>query len=136
MSFLNEYIPEEDIRKYGIDEINHRFLKSDFKPDWTIDRERNIYLRQVSSGKEEFATQKIYSFFWKTSLVIVHLDEHGGGSVGGEGWSDYKMRAIDIPEELAGSKEEIIADLKSALVAFNGGGVYSRRTFTRASFDF
>lgn len=136
MSFLNEYIPEEDIRKYGIEEINRRFLKSDFKPDWTVDRERNIYLRQVASGREEFATQKVYSFFWKTSLIIVRLDEHGGGAIDGEGWSDYKLRTIDIPEDLIGNRDEIIADLKSALIAFNGGGVYSRRSSTRASFDF
>lgn len=64
MAFVNEYIPVDDVKKYGIEEIDRRFLKTTYQPDWTVDRERNIYLRQVASRREEFASQKDYTFYW------------------------------------------------------------------------
>ena len=36
MAFVNEYIPKEDIEKHQIEETN---------PQWTIDRERQVFLR-------------------------------------------------------------------------------------------
>lgn len=49
MAFVNEYIPKEDIKKFGIEEIDKRYRKAHYKPYWTIDRAKNTYLRHMSS---------------------------------------------------------------------------------------
>ena len=33
MAFVNEYVPEEDIKKYGLEEINQCYDKSNVRPD-------------------------------------------------------------------------------------------------------
>lgn len=136
MAFVNEYIPVDDIKKYGIEEINRRFLKSNYKPTWTVGRERNIYLRQVVSGREEFASQKDYTFYWEGVLIVVRLDEAGGGVRGGKGWCHYKLLKLDLPEDLRGRRQDIINDLKEALVAYKDAGVYSATTEHVATFEF
>lgn len=136
MAFVNEFIPESDITKYGIVEINTYYFKSSFRPHWTIDRERDIYLRQVATGREEFADQLTFTLYWKGTLIEVRLLEDGGVSPGGERWSEFKLNSIQIPEELSAQREEILSDLKEALTAYNGGGVYSSGGVYKTTFNF
>jgi hypothetical protein len=43
MAFVNEYVSEEEAKKYDLDGINRQFMKApDIRYDWTIDRERGI----------------------------------------------------------------------------------------------
>ena len=57
MAFINEYISKEDIEKYGLRDLIHRYKKYsdrwkrytavpdlDRKPYWAIDRDRDIWL--------------------------------------------------------------------------------------------
>ncbi|WP_443190348.1 hypothetical protein [Pseudomonas indica] len=136
MGFVNEFMSAEDIKKYGIEEINRRFLKSNYAPTWTVDRQRNIYLRQVASGREEFAGQKDYTFYWRGEMVVVRLDKSGGGVRGGEGWCHYKMLRLDLPEVLKDQCQEVLDDLKEALIAYQDAGVDSVTTKHTATFDF
>lgn len=136
MAFVNEYISDDDIKKYNIEEIDRQFLKTTFRPDWTVDRERETYLRLVASGREEFANEKDFTFLWQGSLLVVRLKENGGGARGGEGWSDYQLVKIDLPEQLIQKEEDILADLRASLTAYKGGGVYSSRTKSKTTFDF
>ena len=136
MPFINEYIPTADIEKYGIKEIDQRFLKLTFQPDWTVDRELDVYLRKVGSGREEFANEATYTFFWKGSLIVVRLLEQGDGVRGGVGWSEYKLKDVELNSEQTKERQQILDALKDALKAYNGGGVYSTRTSTEVSFDF
>ncbi|WP_084335417.1 hypothetical protein [Pseudomonas indica] len=136
MAFVNEYIPADDVKKYGIEEIDRRFLRTTYQPDWTIDRERNIYLRQVASGREEFASQKDYTFYWGGEIIVVRLDESGGGVRGGEGWCHYKLIRLDLPGNLQGRRKEVLSDLKEALAAYKDAGVYSATSKHTATFEF
>jgi hypothetical protein len=60
MAFVNEIVSEEDIRKYGLDELLAEFNPFKWKrgrppgfvPAWTIDRERGIYFGLVKSIEE------------------------------------------------------------------------------------
>lgn len=136
MAFVNEFIPADDVKEYGIEEIDRRFLKTTYQPDWTVDRERNIYLRQVASGREEFASQKDYTFYWRGEMVVVRLDRTGGGVRGGEGWCHYEMLRLDMPEVLKDQCREVLDDLKEALIAYQDAGVYSATIKHTATFDF
>ncbi|MEQ1661459.1 MAG: hypothetical protein ABL877_02050 [Thiobacillus sp.] len=137
MAFVNEYISETDIEKYGIKELNLKFRKPNPKPDWTVDHERDIYLRYLYSGREEFSNRHTYYLYWKGTPLMVVLDlMDAGGARGAEQWRHFKLWRLDIPEILKPDEREIIADLKEALIAERGGGVYSTATKFTATFDF
>lgn len=59
MAFVNEIVSEEDIQKYGLDEIKKKFDPYGWKERpkffthaWTIDRERDIYFMQAKMVEE------------------------------------------------------------------------------------
>jgi hypothetical protein len=83
MPFVNEYIPAEDIEKYHLKEIDKKFIVGGTNArDWTVDRERNIYLRNVANGggnEPEIRNQTTWSFFWHNELLTLRLDLVGGG---------------------------------------------------------
>ena len=50
MAFVNEYISDEDVEKYGIRQLRdelHFYHVTREQWDWTIDRERDVYLVQI-----------------------------------------------------------------------------------------
>ncbi len=136
MAFVNEYIPAEDVKKYGIEEINKKIIM-DFNSSrqWTIDRERGIYLRCVSAGREDWRHETGWTFYWKGRLLWVRLDMISfDGQPGGarkSNWKLVQLKEMDdsstnhLPDDLKPLQSEIVADLREALLAENGGGVYS-----------
>lgn len=63
LAFVNERISAEDAEKYGLDAINeHFFMGAGGVRLWTIDREKNVYLRRMKSNQEE-PTEHEMSFF-------------------------------------------------------------------------
>ena len=84
MTFVNEYISPEDVEKYHIKEIDERFFKAHHKPSWTIDRERNIWLRYMTKGHEEFTNHWKFAFYWKGRLLDIELEVSGGEAPGRE----------------------------------------------------
>ena len=137
MTFINEYIPDPDVKKYDLEEIDKQFIVGGtYARAWTIDRARDIYLRKVAIGREEFRHQSTWTFYWKGTLLTVELDMVDAGGVrGGHGWSHYKLRHMYIPPELTSKREEIIADLREALTDYKGGGVHSTRTTSDTTLD-
>ena len=135
MAFVNERISEEDRKKYGLDEVDKWLSNTGKVPnrDWTIDHEREIYLREVNRGREEYRYKSTWHFYWRGELMTVCLETlSSGGERGGHGWSHYKlvdcyMKGFFVPDHLADRREEIIEDLKDALTAYKGGGIHSTR---------
>ena len=128
MTFINEYIPEEDKIKYGLEEINERFIVGGTKcRSWTIDRERDIYLRNVARGwGEDICHQSTWTFSWHGELIVLELDNISTtGKAGGDRHGHKRIRKIEIPDHLEGKREEILADLKEALTAYKDGGVFA-----------
>ena len=132
MGFVNEFIPEEDVEKYQLAEIDKRFVVGGTNArDWTIDRERDIYLRNVAVGREDWRNQTEWTFYWHGTLLTMRLDLVGtGGKTGEPGWAHWKMIWMcgtdGLPMHLKPHKAQILDDLKEALTAFRGlGGVYA-----------
>lgn len=127
MAFVNEYISSEDREKYALDEIDKRFIVGGVMArDWTIDRDKNIYLRVLSRGREEFTYQSTWAFFWKGYVLILELDNIStDGVAGGDRHGHKRVRKIDIPPELEERRDEILDDLKSAFTAYKDGGVFA-----------
>lgn len=51
MAFVSEFISPDDVARYDILSIDRKFLIGGTNArDWVIDREREIYLRNVAHG--------------------------------------------------------------------------------------
>lgn len=141
MTFINEKVTEQDIEKYGLREINKQFVKGDVSYYWTIDRDRNIYLRDMGGNWQE-PEQQHFSFLWKGHLLRIELDRSGGGSFGGKGNTTWKLREgsarqnIWLPDELEVQRECITEDLKDALIIFKDNGYLSTVAEHTAQFLF
>ena len=136
MAFLNEYIPEEDIKKFVIEEIDKRYRKAHYKPYWTIDREKSSYLRHMYVGREELCNHAYFTFYWGGHLIDVELKRRGEGVRGGRGTTIWTLVRLKLPEVLEGKKTEIIEDLKAALIAFKEAGILSSVVEHTATFEF
>lgn len=130
MAFVNEYIPPEDFVKYGIEAIDLQYWNTTLRSrQWTIDRERNIYLRAVASGKEELSHISTWSLYWKSDLILFQREGVAyQGKPGGPCWSHTKVSKLALPPYLEGHREEIHQDLHDAFLAYRDGGVYATST--------
>jgi hypothetical protein len=130
MAFVNEYIPEADFEKYGLAEIDSKFLTTGVKSrDWTVDRERNIYLRQVTTYREDMENIARWNLFWKGDLLW--LDKkvlEATGQLGGAIWVHLRITNFKIPLHLVQHQDEIFEDLREAFLAYRDGGVFSTCT--------
>lgn len=125
MPFVNEYISDEDIKWYGIEEADRRLFNITFRPEWTINRERDVYLRLVGSGREEFANHKRFALYWEGKLILIRLDQQTGRSSAGCS-VHYELLGIELATDLASSRPQVLMDLKEALTTYAGGGVNAR----------
>jgi hypothetical protein len=136
MAFINELMPAEDMAKYSNESINHRWNISSSGADWTADRGRGIYLREVGQNIEEMGRHRYYTLYWKGVLIAITLYKQGHDVIGGEGWVEYGLMKIDIPAALEAKRSEILADLKDALSVFGNRGVYALAVTTKVTFNF
>lgn len=141
MGFVNEFIAPEDVAAYNLQEIDKRFIVGGTSArDWTIDRDRGIYLRNVAIGREEFRSHTTWSFFWEEHLFTLelHLIEGSGGR-GEPGWSHWKLKWVDgsfgLPANLKERRSEFLNDLKAALIAYKDFGAYSVNTTYSVTLD-
>ena len=148
MGFVNEYVPEEDVKKYNLAVIDKYYFKGHCKPDWTRDKDRNIYLRHMRSGKEEAVVEDTFTFFWNSTLVEVWLtfvlNENKAPNT-----TIWALRGMDAPwwekdQEIRAATQlmlqenmiEITADLKVALIVYQSLGLHSPVTNLNITFEF
>lgn len=136
MAFVNEMISEDDRKKYGLERVESGPGMRARAPqrDWTINHERQIYLRVIDRGREEYNYESTWHFYCCGELMTVCLEMvDAGGKRGGHGWSHYKLvdcykKGFFVPDHLLGRRDEIIANLRDALTAYADGGIYSATT--------
>lgn len=132
MAFTNEYIPEADLNKYNFAELNKRPRKGDTPArQWTIDRDAMVWLRRFYSESDHteldggYTGVSVWDFYWKGVLMLVEIkDLASGRESDGTRWAHSKLLNINVPNELTGSREQIIADLVEAFTAYGGAGVF------------
>ncbi|MEH6420747.1 hypothetical protein [Pseudomonas sp. CGJS7] len=135
MSFVNEFISDEDVEKYRIEEIDEKFVSNGTRArDWTIDRDRDVYLRNVAIGggaEPELRNRMSWTLYWHGDLIVLRLDLISGGEdADGAGWAQWKLMWLNgssgLPLHLKEQRTQILADLKDALTAYRSFGIYSR----------
>lgn len=136
MTFINEYISAENIKKYDIEALDKRFHKGHHKPSWTVDHARDMYLRYMTQEHEEFSNYLTFCFYWKGVVIDVVVIATGGGTRNGEQWGHYKLLRWNLAKNFAAQDGEIKADMKEAFIARRDSGVLSNSTVFTATFDF
>jgi hypothetical protein len=137
MAFVSEYMSGADAEKYGIEAINNRFIIGGTRArDWTVDRDRDIYLRIVTTGREEMASRSTWTLFRHGDLTVVDLDlVRATGGMGKPSSSHYKLLRLDMPFHLQSQKDAVLDDLREALTCYGDGGMFSTATSFSLIFD-
>jgi hypothetical protein len=144
MAFINELISEADLEKYHIKEIDEEFVVGQTKSrQWTIDRGRDIYLRNVArggGGDPDIRSQTTWTLYWHGDLLGLRLDLlDGGGARGEPGWSHWRLVWLEgshgLPDQLKPQRTQILEALYEALLAYKDFGVYSTNTDYRVTLD-
>lgn len=127
MTFINEYIPAEDKKKYNIADDSNFYLAG--TSSWTVDRERDMFLLpRTGFGPESEPGLCQWAFYWHGHLLDVRLKsiDNGCDELGTHGWGRTKLLGIsNMPSALQSQRIQIITDLKDALTARKGSGIYS-----------
>ena len=131
MAFVNERIPEADVEKYGLEKIDDLFFGAGVTTsrDWTIDRARDIYLREVAIGRDELSRISTWTFYWKGELIWFKREVVDfKGARNAPCWSHQKVYDFRIPETVQPHREEIFRDLHDAFLAYRDGGIFATST--------
>ncbi|MEA9905100.1 hypothetical protein [Xanthomonas campestris] len=138
MAFVSEFTFPGDIAGYDIFSIDSKFLVGETGArDWVIDRDREIYLRNVAhggGGEYEVRNQIQWNFYWLGELLTLRIDMlESGGKRDGTDWSRWMLIWINggkgLPAHLKSDAPQFIEDLGLALTAHKGfGGVHSKYT--------
>ena len=131
MAFVNERIPEADVEKYGLEKIDNELLSigKTYSRDWTIDRARDIYLREVAMGRDELSRISTWTFYWKGELIWFKREVVDfKGARNAPCWSHQKVYDFRIPETVQPHREEIFRDLHDAFLAYRDGGIFATST--------
>lgn len=120
MAFINETVSEADIDKYKLRDINqqYHFALRDMECKWTIDRERDIYVRQMGSGREDLCDHHTFTFYWKTHLFfwtikfLTHERIHDHSHIV---WGLASNKELHLPKDLEEKRDEIMKDFKDAV---------------------
>jgi hypothetical protein len=125
MVFVNEYVSDEDIKKYKLNEIwlkyhpEHKSVPDHYRHEWTVDRERDIYLKWVSVGREEHSNRLTFVLYWKGEFITVELDLVGIGRTQKLTERPYRkvweLVGIWPSQPKTAKREEVLAALKEAL---------------------
>lgn len=140
MPFINEHITPEDREIYGLDELDklyqRLFLPMSHGSIWTIDRQRNSYLRVVKLGREPEGEGNInyFSFYYAQEVYVIKFSIEAKGVYKGHLDKSYKLLKILMPAH--GLCDEGLNVLKEALNEFKDLGLLSRCTSFKAEFEF
>lgn len=130
MTFINEYIPAEDKKKYNMTPDSNYYLVG--TNSWTVDRERSMFLLpRTGFGPESEPGVRHWAFYWRGHLLDVRLEciDAGCDASGAHGWERTRLLRIDdMPPALQVHRMQIVSDLKDALTARKGLGVLSSHT--------
>lgn len=161
MGFVNEYVSEEDIQKYDLDnfinkvlgltdekiKMPERRLRGLHNIDWTIDREKGNWLMFMTtvysyegsiSGMNEPTRERIFYFYWRGFHREVRLLKSPNGSINFREESPFYViwEKLITPSPTNINNREIIHDLKCALTAYGYDGIENNAPDCIVQFEF
>ena len=135
MTFANEFVSEDDITKYGLDELLSEFNSfgwkhgrpAGFRHTWTVDRSRNALLVHVKqqqvvgpSGRNEPGAEHIFAFVVDGVRWLIRVDKTGTSSSIRENpfFVRYKLLEISGADGAADGRPTVLSMLKEALTTY------------------
>lgn len=147
MPFVNEYISRSEIEKYGLSEAyfaanpGQTELPEDYKPHWTLDRERQIILRQMRGSNPardgdywiEFSLQ----MDGKKYFIKVGIGK-GSGNLSASPFVVAWSGIVDFyPSDVGeAERQNVLRVLREALTARGYDGARRQIDNTLVTFDF
>lgn len=138
MGFVNENATEKVVEKYNLKEVLYKFGRGP-APIYniTINHEKDIYLSKLRSGREMEAGIWTFLFYWKGHAWDFDVGVVGeGGAFKADSWLKYVNLNLRLPKELQAQKEDVINDIKEALIVYQEAGTLSRTTSMTITFAF
>ena len=129
MAFINEYIAEADYERYDLRKIIGE--KNPFQPgylfarDWTVDRDKEVFLVKIWTHRE--AEFDGWAFYWKGEWMFFEMRIHGIGknAIGEIDWIGYLAKGFSLPTSLAPVRPDVIYAFEQSLTVYAGAGVIS-----------
>lgn len=141
MSFVNEYIPAADYDKFDLRRVcgEHNLASQRghmYSRDWTVDRERDVFLIQVWSHHE--AEFNGWALFWRRTWIFfeVKVAEVREDKQRSACWCRYEVKGFTVPTSLLDFEKDVRFDLERAFSAHAGGGVFATVQHRSATVDF
>lgn len=140
MPFINEYVSEENVKEYQLDEL---WLKYTWKKEvpsyiqhhWTFDSEKNVFLKVANIGREEHSNRITFSLYIKGDLYDVILDKTGSLSFSTQPYIVTWDLVQITPSALIDKYEDLYTILKSALTVYGVSGVLKQVPNTVVKFN-
>jgi len=145
MAFINEYISEENIEKYQINELmnsyqgENQFPKKYYKHRWTIDKERENWFMWVDTPTDPLdytrsTGERVYVLHYKNTNIAIVLrkvfEESSEKNIDNPFYVTWKLDRINKPQTLEDvPDEEIIEVLREALEAYGTRGIKTSAPF-------
>lgn len=142
MAFVNEYVSEENINKYGLKALYKKWwgwVPPEFRFAWTYDSERDSYFVPISQGREEFSNHMSGVLYFEGIHWDIEICHEPGGS---DSYAEKPYRQIwglihvKHPEGGFVPTEEIVPVLKEALSAYKIRGIHTKVSDVSTSFTF
>jgi hypothetical protein len=132
MPYVNEKMSKEDFEKYTSESFLEKFGSISPRFDWTIDRQRDIWLREydtLADREEDFGKElwTDWGFYWRGGFVVLRTKflQKEFSKLSGEFYGYVKILKLKIPKDVEQYKQEMLKDFKEALEASHFGlGIY------------
>ena len=145
MAFVNEYVSDEDVKKYDLEGLYNKwskFIPSNFRYNWTVDRERDSHFIRIRTGygsEPSLSNHVLGVLYYQGIHWKVEIRAEEGGSIP---YSEHPYRRIwglewiKHPEGGAVPEAELIPILKEALIAYKVWGIDTPVTDVVTTFTF
>lgn len=129
MSFINEYISEDDNKKYKIEELwrrYHPWSRVAEPRHWAVDKSSNIYLIEVAVGMEEVGNRVTFVLWIDGAEILVDL------RLSSENDPEFGKVSVWTLEKIYSQIESKVPDvmiksaLRSALLVYGTRSVYEK----------
>ena len=134
MAFINEYISDEDMKKYKIQDLDDAFKMGNTSSDsWTVDKENNIFLKKLASMRiDDYGGTWVYwAYALKGELYVITVETVATNRAkrGEDYWVHEKIRELKLWDSYKNLSEEkrktIMPLIEEAFLAYGEAGVYS-----------
>ncbi len=139
MAFINEIISEEDKTRYGLDALWRKYHdvlspKLPNKWEWTIDREREVWLMETAGIPDNsvfdhaYSSIQIWTLHVQGENIEVRIEYSDNKELNGVVYNKVWDLLSMIPDSIkTRSTQELIALLDEALKAYGYMGVIRQR---------